>query len=190
MNTRSFSNQAEVGAWLIAAATDFGFNTPATPGGKKLGDAIVDNHVAMITARSLDEQRGAQGDWPKNQEPYATIKREEFGSNLVNVRTGEMLSAESLHGAPTITDKEVTHVYGTGRPGETPEPRPRGVGGVGKRKRQGPAKFRKTRPEPTDIQKAAWAAEQGRGFFELDDKIKAANVEIVGEALAEHLRSR
>lgn len=187
--TRTFSNQDEVGAWLIAGVTDFGFNTPSA-GGKKLGDAIVDNHVAMITARSLDEQRGAEGDWPKNHEPYATVKREEFGSLLINVRTGEMLSSESLHGQANIDDKQVTHVYGTGRPGETPEPRPRGIGRRGKVKLQGPAKFKKTRPEPTDIAKAAWAEQQGRGFFELDERIKDANAEIVGDALAEHLRNR
>jgi hypothetical protein len=184
MNQRTFGNDAEIAAWLIDGVTSFDLNSPAGPGGKPLADALVDNHVAMISARSLEEQRGPDGSWPANQEPYATIKREEFGSTQVNVRTGEMLSTESLEGQHYVQADTLVHVYGTGRPGEPAEPRPRPT------KRGKPRKPRAVRAEPTDIQKAQWAEEAGRGFFGLDDQIKDRNAEIVSDALAEHLRGR
>jgi hypothetical protein len=180
MNTRTFSNQAEVGAWLINSVADFGFNSPG-PSGKKLGDAIVDNHVQQIKERSYGEQRGAGADWPKNDPEYTERKARDGLSTLVNVATGQMLDDESLRGQVQIGDRELVHVYGTGRPGEPKEPK------APKKPRKKP---RKTRPEPTDIAKAGWAAEKGRGFFELDEQIKERNADLVGDALADHLRSR
>ena len=38
------SNQEEVGSWLIHSLDDFGFDSPG-PGGKPLGEELVDNHV-------------------------------------------------------------------------------------------------------------------------------------------------
>ena len=182
MSVRSFSNEAEVLAWLTTGVTSFDFNAPV-PGGGTLAQAIQANHAQQIQERSLGEQRGPLLPFKKNDPVYAARKLEEFGSDLVNYRTGAMLSKESLEGQITVNGTEMVHVYGTGQPGDPEQ------GRKAKPTRPG-RKDRKTKAEPTDIQKANWAAELGREFFGLDDQMKVRNAELVGEALAEHLRNR
>jgi hypothetical protein len=180
MNTHSTSNAAEVHAWLLGAVSDFGFNSSVA--GKRLGDAIVDNHVAQIQQRSFGEQRGAEQTWPQLTEPYASRKEELYGQRPINVATGQMLSQDSLHGEPMITDRVIEHRYGTGKAGE-PAPKREGK----RRRRSKPAVEREP---PTDRQKAQWAEEKGRPFFELDDLIRDRNADLVADALAQHLRNR
>jgi hypothetical protein len=177
--TTSFSNQAEVAAWLIDGIDSFGFDAPS--GGTTLGEAIVENHVQQIQERSFGEQRGADAPWPANSEPYATEKFEEFGSYLINVRTRQMLSRESLRGRATADKREILHTYGTGEAGDS---------NAGRKPRKD-GKPRKDRAvEPTDVDKATWADDQQRQFFELDDQIRDKNADLVADALAEHLRNR
>jgi hypothetical protein len=181
MNVRSFSNETEVLAWLHGGVAGFDFNSSC--GGKPLAQAIQENHVQQIQERSLGEQRGPMLPFKENDPVYAERKAEEYGSDLINYRTGAMLSKESLEGQLQVNGTEMTHLYGTGQPGDPEQ------GRRSKPTRPG-RKPRKTKAEPTDIQKANWAEEQGRGFFGLDDQIKDRNGELVGEALAEHLRNR
>jgi hypothetical protein len=177
--TTSFSNQNEVAEWLRSCLDDFGFDSPS--GATTLGEAIRENHVQQIQERSFGEQRGADAPWPANSEPYRTIKEEEFGSDLINVRTRQMLSRESLRGRATADKREILHTYGLDEAGDSNAGR--------KPRRDG--KPRKARAvEPTDVDKAGWADEQQRQFFELDDQIRDKNADLVADALAEHLRNR
>ena len=180
MNTHSTSNADEVTAWLIGGVASFGFHAPLN--GKPLGDAIVDNHVQQIQQRSIGEQRGANTPWPALDPDYETRKQAMYGQRPIGVASGQMLSEESLHGEPTITDRVVTHKYGTGRAGDPP---PEREGKRRGRRRIGP------RPEPpTDRKKLEWFEEKGRPVFDLDDQIRSRNADLVADALAQHLRNR
>jgi hypothetical protein len=185
--TESFSNAAEVGAWIRDCVADFGFDSKC--GGTTLGEAIVENHVTSIRERSMTEQRGAVEVWPENKEPYKTDKLVEFGSDKINVRTDTMLSEESLRGRPTIGKREIVHLYGTNQPGD-PNKNRQGhkppKSGRSRKRRGGDV----APPDPTDVEKATWAEESGRTFFDLHEAIKDRNAALVADALAEHLRSR
>ncbi len=181
MNTQRTSNQPEVGRWLAGILDGFDFT--ARLGGGTLAQAIQQNHAEQIQERSVTEQRGAISEFRPNSPAYAARKLEEFGSSLVNVRTGAMLSNESLEGRLDVNGTELVHRYGTGRPGDPNRgrrSRPRGRAGS----------LEKTQTEPTDVAKANWAAGDGRGFFELDHEIKRRNIELVGEALVAYVRAR
>lgn len=187
-STQSFSNQAEVGAWLRASIDSFGFDSPC--GASTLGEAIVENHVVSIRQRSIEEQRGAVDVWPENSEPYKTTKLLEFGTDKTNFRTDTMLSEESLRGEPRIGKRLIEHVYGTGQPGD-PNKNRQGYKPP-KKGRKGGRRGGDVAPEadPTDREKATWAEADGRGFFDIHDAIKQRNSDLVADSLAEHLRSR
>ena len=116
MSVHFSSNQEEVGSWLIHSLDDFGFDSPG-PGGKPLGEELVDNHVEMIRQRTFAGE-GLDGPLPANTKPYASRKLAETGSDLTNVYSGEMLSTESVRGQVTIGKRELLHVYGTRHPGD------------------------------------------------------------------------
>jgi hypothetical protein len=191
MNVHSFGNEDEVLAWLSSGIESFDMNSPC--GGRRLADAIHENQAKQIQERSLGEQRGAILPFRPNTSKYAQWKLDKFGTDLINVQTGGMLSEESIQGELIVNGKELQHVYGTGKPGESKikleEPKPKKPGKRRRKARKGKRKEAGERRQPTDREKAAWAAEDGRSFFELDDQIKDRNTELASESLEEHLRN-
>ena len=175
------TNVDEIGRSLIGVIESFGFTS--THEGKALGELIVDEVVGGIQARSAERQCGGVGPrWPINEKTRYEEKQKRLGVCLTNFDTGQMLSAESLKGKVRISQNLVEIEYGTGEAADVPDRLPAThridvLGGTAK--------------EPvTDIDKATYAAEQGRGFFELDDEICDETFKAFSETLSEHIRNQ
>jgi hypothetical protein len=84
-----------------------------------------------------------------------------------------MLSRTSILGTVVIDTNEIEIRYGTGKP-----PTYSDNGFMTESDRQ-----------TTDIEKAYWASQDDRQFFELDDEIKDATFQIFTDAFGQHLRS-
>jgi hypothetical protein len=86
-------------------------------GNMSLGKRMAEKTAEMIQSRSIQFQKGAEKQWEPNKEPYKTWKERKYNVfDLAGVRTGQMLSQESLRGETTIHPTEVEMVYGTGEP--------------------------------------------------------------------------
>jgi len=169
------SNLEDIIAWYRASGTTFNFKS-STEEGRALGETLVDEIVDGIAARSLQTRSApSTGKWPENSdEPpthYRTKKMKEFGVAATNSRTGQMLSPESLRGKVTVEPELVRIEYGTD------EPASEAISGVHaegakEARRAGHRYILPSRERQyTDVEKAMFADEQKRGFFELDDDI-------------------
>jgi hypothetical protein len=115
-----------------------------------------------IIARSIDDQSAAEGSWDALNEKYKEWKVKKYGVGLIGVRTGQMLSLNSVLGEIEITPELATVLYG------------------------------KALADPeddtiTDIEKAYFFSER-RPFFELDDKITDELFARIEELLETYLR--
>lgn len=108
------SNAKQVVDDLRRLILSFGFDK--TIEGRSIGQDCVGVVADGIAARSIDAQGSPDGSWPANEPKYKEWKRDKYGSDLVGVRTGQMLSIESLKGGSIITTHDVEMQYGTGLP--------------------------------------------------------------------------
>ena len=105
--------------------------------------------------------------------PYRSKKGKKYGTTKTNFRTGQMISRASVLGTVIITKNSVEIRYGTGQP-----PTSSVNGYIEERDKQ-----------ITDVEKAEYADELGRPFFELDDQICDHTFNIIGDGLGDHIRS-
>lgn len=173
------TNVDQVTADMQATLATFGFTDKRE--GRALGELIVDEIIDGIIVRSIDRQCDGNGKpWPKNAKATRDRKIKLRGEALTNVDTGGMLSKKSLRGTTTITQYLITMNYGTGEAAEVPDRLP-AVHRV-QADEEGIAK------EPvTDVDKAIYAVEQGRSFYELDDEICGKTFTVFTTALGAHL---
>ena len=147
----------------------FDFTSPGKDAslGKDLAVAVANG----IVERTTVDQLGSSGSPLKAlSTAYKARKVKDHGVGLIGVRTGQMLSLESVLGDVTITADEVTLAYGTG---------------------EAPTKFAThgdLKPnEPTDREKADWFGSGGREFYAIDEAIAEAAAELAREALQDYL---
>ena len=163
------SNADQVNTWVQQVITSFNFDLTleATSMGENCAHLVADG----IMARSA-QGRGADGEWPPNREPYRSWKHRKYGVDMPNIRTGQMLSLESLLGTVSITTSEVGMEYGTAtaptRSSASSYFNPKTDGAV------------------TDRQKAGFNSDK-RPFYELDAQIADEVFQFVSETLDEHL---
>lgn len=138
----------------IKAVID-GFNFATQVEDKTLGLDCAGIVADEIIHRSIDEQRGEAGAWYEIDERYAASKLKNYGTNLIGVRTGQMLSLESMLGTVNVSTSEVQMLYGTGKPPTTSS-----VTGY----------ITTADKEISDIEKAYFFSKD-RPFYELDDLI-------------------
>ena len=172
------TNVDQVAADMRHTIDSFGFTS--THEGRALGELLVDEIVEGIHLRSVEKQCDGDGTpWPENKWRTRQRKIKLHGEALVNVDTGQMLSVRSLRGKVTITQYLVTIEYGTGTAAQSPDRLPATqrihvAGGTAKEL-------------ITDVDKATFAAEQNRRFFELDDEICAKTFTVFTTALGAFL---
>lgn len=151
----------------------------ASVGNMSLGKRMAEKTAEMIQARSIGFQKGAAQQWEPNKEPYKSDKARKYNVfDLAGVRTGQMLSQESLRGETTVTATEVEMAYGTG---EAPTSSSTGH-------------IEDADMKVTDRQKAGWFTEGGknqpeRPFYELDQDIADEVFAVVVEAVEKMLRA-
>lgn len=160
-------NADEIGRWIQKSVNEFTFQKGLS--GWHMVEAVADG----IQERSADKQMAAVQVWYANEPEYRAWKKAHYGTDKTNYRTGQMLSRESLLGVVKIDTNSIEIQYGTGKSPTTSD-----NGYMDKSDRQ-----------VTDIEKAYWASQDDRQFFELDDKIKDATFQIFTDAFGDHLRS-
>ena len=171
-------NAGDVGQHFVDVIRSFGFRS--THEGRALGEVIVENIVEGIRARTITEQQDRNRDPlpPNSDNPpgkgYLSRKKKKYGVELTNVRTGQMVGETSLRGQVEITNHLIRLRYGTA---ECPT---RAANG---------AELTKQDRTTTDIEKAWWAEQTGRGFYGLDQQIADDNFSDVKEALDHHMSS-
>jgi hypothetical protein len=157
---------------VYADIKDFvdGFNFTAHIEDKSLALDAAGVMADGIIARSIDEQKPAEGSWDELKAVYKAWKAEKYGVELIGVLTGQMLSLNSVLGELEITPELMTLIYGKNEPGsghheDTDNPD----------------------EVVTDRKKAEWFSER-RPFFELDDTITDKVFERIEKLLEEYLR--
>ncbi len=166
------TNIDAVVASLERFVQSFDFTRPGKD--QSLARDVVNTIAGGIQRRSIDDKKGATKSWKDNAPKYEEYKEKKYGVfDQPNVRTGQMLSLQSLKGSGTRIEKDrIEMVYGTGDP-----PQGSATG----------ATLGKKDKAVTDKQKADWAHNNTknptRPFYEADDKI----AEKVGEVLVENL---
>lgn len=170
MADQTDSNFLEFEAAFRELMDGFSFQIPGKD--QSLGRDLAGIAAQGIVDRSVTEQAGPnfQG-WRANDPKYTARKQKEFGVDLIGVRTGQMLSLESVMGQTTVGDDEVEMKYGTNTPAS------RSSTGMGKLKAD----------EPTDTQKAGWFTDGGREFYELGDVDAEAIYDAATKALEDYL---
>jgi hypothetical protein len=180
-----YANLESVMSWLKDSVDSFNFAMPGETN-PTLGEDCAEDVAKAIRARGLSDQKGAVDDWPPNSDNpsrrfpqgYRAWKEEHYGTGLTNFRTsssdGSMLSVESLKGVPAVSPHQVTMNYGLGR---TPSSSDTGYTCADDYRR-------------TDVEKAAYAVEQGRKFYDLTDDTNEPVLQRLGEALHRHLEER
>lgn len=164
------SNKDDLMRDLRDLIDSFGFD--ATIEGKNLGQDCAGIVADGIAARSIDDESGPDGQWKPNAPEYAKWKARKYGVGKPNIRTGQMLSHQSLIGQTVITTASVEMNYGTGQP-----PTSSATGQGYDQKRDG---------EITDIEKAFFCSTT-RPFYLLDDIIADRVLFRVDQCLQEYL---
>ncbi len=165
-------NTADLRGFVVGTIETFDFRA-ATEEGRALGEILPDVIADGISERSTRERAApSTGTWRENEEKYKRRKLRLYGVGETNSRTGQMLSILSLRGKVTIEPQLLTMEYGTGQP-----PSSGSTGYISDQDRL-----------ITDEDKAFYAAEDGRGFYELDETIGRDLDEEVGKCLDAHLK--
>ena len=176
------SNIDEVVAWLESFVNGFNFLLPGMD--SSLGRDLAHVVAGRIGERAAQQSRGADpAPWDRVSARYLPRKRRKYGwpeaDGKPNYATGQMLSHASLMGETRVSDQLVEMHYGTGDP-----PRRTASPTDGRTPRETAADER-----ATDREKAGYAHELGRDFYEIDDDIEAAVIEEADQHLAEYLRT-
>jgi hypothetical protein len=165
------SNLGEIDAWMKQLVDSFNFQRPGKD--QSLGRDIAGAIANGIRDRSVPDAMGPDGDkWDDNEESYAAEKRQKYDADQPNVRTGQMLSLQSLMGRTTVEPELVEMRYGVDEPPSS------AFNGT---------ELTEGDKAVTDIQKAEWCSVT-RPFYALDEEIKAAARAEAGEALNDHLK--
>jgi len=170
------TNAADVGEALVKEIQSFGFRS--THEGRALGEIIVEEIAEGIAIRSTEQQMSpSAGTWPENSDNpagkgYRSRKKKKYGTDLVNERTGQMLSIQALKGEVKISDRLIEMRYGSAT---CPQSAKNG------------ATLTNQDATTMDIVKAFYAERQGRGFYELDQDITDKTFNSTSEALGQHL---
>lgn len=179
------TNVDAVGAKIVAQIATFGFTS--THEGRALGELLVDETVEGIVKRSRERQCDGEGNyWPPNTRKRIRAKARRNGECLTNFDTGQMLSVESLKGTVTITQYLVTIAYGTGEVGKQPT---REAARYAYARNVDTVAAYVAAEAVTDDDKAFYAAQQHRAFYQLDETIKATNFAVFTDALGAHMKN-
>jgi hypothetical protein len=167
------SNIDEVGSWMRRVIQGINMEMPGPTSilGHDIGVAAAEG----IQERSYAEQRGAKEAFRPNSKKYLEEKIELYESDLINVRTGQMLSMGSMTADIEIADegKTATMTYGSGEPPQY------SVNGY----------IEEEDKAITDKEKAWIAHNDNRSFFELDEEINNNRVlPVVRDALEQYLK--
>jgi hypothetical protein len=175
-----YENLDAVMGFVRRAHQSFGFHVDSG-NGKSVGEAAVEAGAQAIHDLGYEQQRGGKTtSWPENSDNppgkgYRSRKKKAYGIEETNRRTddgpGTMLNEESIKGTPVVEQRLVTWKYGLG---VLPS------GGV----------VWKDDLRRTDTEKAGYAHEQERGFFEIGPEMKSAIGQVVARGFTEHLKRR
>lgn len=164
------SNIDQVADWLEEFVHGFNFLRPGLD--QNMGRDLCHIIAGRIATRAATESRGAdEMRWDAVSSKRKEVKAKAYGWNesdgKPNYATGQMLSHASLFGAPRVSEQVVDMVYGT----DTPPART--YSPIDNRTDS----QRQADEQVTDREKAAYAHEMGRDFYEVDDEIEAAVIE-------------
>lgn len=125
-----------------------------------------------ILGRCENEVAPDGSPWSKNSKETLDRKERVYGWAETNRQTGQLLSEVSLLGRTTVEPSVVTLVYGTDEPpGVSAAP----TGELSDKDKS-----------VTDVQKATWAHEQGRGFYGIGPG-DAENASRIGQAVIDEM---
>ncbi len=94
-----------------------GFNFLRVGHEQNLGRDVANRVVQGIYDRASDRRAGIGEPWDANEPKYAKWKEKYYGGVAnPNVRTGQMLSHQSIMGRTKIEADQVTMIYGLGEP--------------------------------------------------------------------------
>jgi hypothetical protein len=168
------SNADQVAAALGALVGSFDFTRPGKD--QSLGRDLARTVARGIQRRSVPGATAPDGSsWAANEPEYARRKRAKYAADQPGIRTGQMLSLESLVGETTVAPDSVEMRYGTGEP-----PR-RAANG---------AELTKGDAATTDRAKAGYFTDSGRPFYGLDAEIAGECRALAAEALKDHLSGK
>lgn len=160
------SNADEAHAWLDRVVDSFDFARPGVEG--SLGrDLAVAAAEGMVERSIVDQTERTGSPFLANEPIYARWKAAKYDAHQPNVRTGQMLSLQSMLGDVDISPEDVALRYGTGQPPAS------AFSGVA---------LSESDRSITDIEKAFFASED-RPFYGLDDSIDETLQAVAQEAL-------
>jgi hypothetical protein len=107
------SNLPEIDA-LLGRLTSWDFTRPGKEG--SLGQDLAALAAENIQLRGADGKGPGGEAWPENEKRYRARKKAHYGVDKPNIRTGQMLSRESLLGDVEVSPELVRLKYGTGQP--------------------------------------------------------------------------
>jgi hypothetical protein len=161
------SNIDEIDDYLRSILDQVDFTRPGKD--QSLGRDIAGIVAEEINVRTAGNAQDIDGSPLKENEPrYAARKLAKYGTDQPLIRTGQMLSMESLLGETTISKREIEMRYGTG---QAPSSGGTGYLSAGDRK-------------VTDREKAEYNSED-RPFYGLDERIANEVAEYAQEWLDE-----
>lgn len=171
------SNIDEVGRWLDETIAEFGFETETGSG--PLGLVAARLIAEDIASSAVDVQAEADGtEFPDNEDRYARFKAEKYGrtGKSYGLRTGQMLSVESLMGEVVVSTETVVMNYGTGKPPTTSKT----------------GYLTAADTSITDVEKAFYIRRSGKpiDFYQVGPFADEAVKEATADALERHLRRR
>jgi hypothetical protein len=177
-------------AFLEGFVDSFDFTRPGID--QTLGRDVKGLAAQRIYDRAITTKGGVSGPWPENEPVYAAAKEKRYDTDPQdpNVRTGQMLSQQSIEGRSTVEPKQVTMVYGTNT-------LPNGLrdGGALPLKTRGPNKGQPI-DDKTDVEKAYFAHtgqsmhKIKRPFYEVNESDAEAVVELCQENLNDLIREK
>jgi hypothetical protein len=149
----------------------FNFTRPGKD--ESMGKDAAHKIAVGIFTRSREEQGGPEGPWPENDPDYTDWKWNKYHVELIGVRTGQMLSLESLLGKVDVAPTTVEIYYGTGQA-------PTGS--------MSSSYISQADTSITDIEKAWFFTRMKGSFYELDDKIANDVKQYFSDELSEFIR--
>jgi hypothetical protein len=107
------SNLDDIDRWLNEAIASVDFTRPGSEG--SLGEDIAHIIAQGIIDRTVAEQKTSDGSPLKENEPkYRARKLKKYGVEQPLLRTGQMLSLQSVLGETSISADSIEMKYGTG----------------------------------------------------------------------------
>lgn len=168
---RVSSNSDAIADLIDALVDSIDFTTVGANG--SLAEDLVDVIATGIADRSAQGLDPDGHPWDANEDKYAAYKRKKYDVDRPGELGGQMLSLESLKGRPAISAEKVEMAYGTG---EVPPPNARNG-----------AALTDSQRAVTDRDKAGYFTDSGRRFYEFDDAIKTAALDVASQFVADQI---